>query len=120
MSSFNKIIQMGHLSRDPELKFLQSGTAVVNFAVATNETWKDDQGNKCETVCFIDCYMYGKRAEALNKHFRKGDPIFVEGKLIFDQWASDGVKHYKHKIKVDSWLFVANKAKGAGDNADNT
>ncbi|MCK5565390.1 MAG: single-stranded DNA-binding protein [Planctomycetes bacterium] len=111
MSSFNQIILMGHISRAPELQYLPSQTAVVNFGIATNEVWKDQAGEKKETVCFIDCFMFGKRAEALSKYFKKGDPIHVVGTLQLDKWEKDGVKHYKHKIKVNSWLFVANKVR---------
>lgn len=110
MSNFNQVILMGHLSRAPELQFLKSQTPVVNFAIATNETWKNQAGEKCESVCFIDCFMYGNRAKALSEHFKKGDPIHIVGKLVLDRWESDGVKHSKHKVKIDSWLFVAKKA----------
>lgn len=119
MSSFNQIILMGHVSREPELSYLPSQTAVVNFAVATNRTWQDSGGEKQEAVTFVDCFMYGKRAEALKKYFQKGSAIHVVGSLILDQWDKDGVKHYKHKVKVDSWLFVASKQKDGGENADN-
>lgn len=111
MSSFNQIILMGHLSREPDLAYLQSQTPVVNFAIATNEAWKNSAGEKQESVCFVDCFMYGKRAKALKNHFKKGDAIHVVGKLVFDKWEKEGVKHYKHKVKIDSWLFVTKKVR---------
>ncbi|MCK5565509.1 MAG: single-stranded DNA-binding protein [Planctomycetes bacterium] len=111
---------MGHISRAPELKYLQSNTAVVNFGIATNETYKGNDGEKKETVCFVDCFMYGKRAEALSKHFKKGDPIHLCGKLVFEQWEKDGVKNSKHKIKLDSWAFVQSKRKDDNDHGNNS
>ncbi len=118
MAGFNQIILMGNISRTPQLKYLESQTAVVNFAIASNRTWKDGEGVKHETVVFIDCFMYGKRAEALSKHFKKGDPIHICGSLILDQWKKGDTNYYRHKVKVESWQFIASKAKG-GTSDDN-
>ncbi|MCK5607156.1 single-stranded DNA-binding protein [Candidatus Pacearchaeota archaeon] len=120
MSSYNKIILMGRLAKNPECLYLANGTAVVNFAVATNETYKTEDGEKKETVCFVDCYMYGSRAEALSRHFLKGDPIHLDGKLVLDRWEKDGQKFSKHEVKVDSWQFVQSKQKGADANGSNS
>lgn len=120
MSSYNRVILMGHLAKNPEVSFLSNNTAVVNFAVATNETYKAKDGEKKETVCFVDCYMYGSRGEALAKHFKKGDPIHLDGKLVLDRWEKDGVKFSKHKIKIDSWQFVQTKQGGGDSNGSNS
>ena len=102
MANFNKIILMGYLTRDPELKYLPVGTAVVNFGIATNHKYKD----KTE-VCFVDCRCFGARAAAIHKYVGKGDPLLVEGRLTFDQWQDqDGTERSKHRITVENFVFV--------------
>jgi len=112
--SYNKVILLGNLTKEPELKFLPSQTAVCTFGIATNRKWKDAGGQKKEEVCFVDCVLFGKRGEALNKFFHKGDPIFIEGRLSLDMWdAKDGTKRSKHKISVENFEFIAGKKEGA-------
>ena len=107
MSGFNKVILMGNMTRDPELKFLPSNTPVVEFSIATSRTFKKQDGTKGEETCFTDCQMFGKRAEVINKYFSKGEPILVEGRLKFDQWqAQDGAKRSKLRVFVESFEFV--------------
>jgi single-strand DNA-binding protein len=110
MSSFNKVILMGNMTRDPELKYLPSNTAVVEFSVATSKTFKKQDGSQGEETCFTDCQMFGKRAEVVNKYFHKGEPILVEGRLKLDQWqAQDGSKRSKLRVFVESFEFVGGK-----------
>jgi single-strand DNA-binding protein len=107
MASFNKILLMGNLTRDPQLSYTPSQTAVVDFGLATNRTWNDQSGQKREEVCFVDCRAFGRMAENINKFFRKGKPIFVEGRLSFDQWTGqDGVKRSKHRVTVENFTFL--------------
>ena len=107
MSSYNKVIMMGNLTRDPQLSYLPSQTAIVEFGLATNRKWKGNDGQEKEEVCFIDCRMYGKRAEIISKYCTKGNPLLIEGHLVFDQWdAQDGSKRSKHRINVDSFTFM--------------
>ena len=112
MASYNKIIMLGYLTRDPELSYLPSQTPVVEFGMATNYKYNDK-----EEVCFVDCRCFGKRAEAIEKYFAKGRPILIEGRLTFDQWeAQDGSKRSKHRITVDTFTFVdSGKDNGAGN-----
>ena len=108
--SYNKILLLGNLTKEPELKFLPSQTAVCTFGIATNRKWKDASGQEKEEACFVNCVLFGKRGEALNKYFHKGDPIFIEGRLSLDTWtAQDGTKRSKHKISVESFEFVGGK-----------
>jgi single-strand DNA-binding protein len=108
MSSYNRIILMGNLTRDPQLSYTPSQTAIVDFGVATNRKWTAQDGTQREEVCFVDCRAFGKTAENINKFFKKGKPIFVEGRLSFDQWTGqDGVKRSKHRVTVDTFTFVA-------------
>jgi single-strand DNA-binding protein len=86
MPNYNRVLLIGNLTRDPQLKFLPSQTAVVEFGLAVNRKWKTPQGEDREDVLFIDCAAFGKGAEVINKYCQKGKPLFVEGRLKFDQW----------------------------------
>ena len=98
---------MGNLTRDPQLTYLPNQTPVVEFSLATNRTWKDQQGNKREDVCFVDCKCFGKLATTINTYCKKGRPLMVEGRLTFDRWESKtGEKRSKHYITLESFTFV--------------
>ncbi len=101
----NRVFIGGNVTRDPQLSYLPSQTAVVEFGMATNRKWTKD-GEKKEEVCFVDCRCYGKQAETLNKYIHKGDPLFIEGRLQFDSWEKDGVRRSKHRIFVESFQFL--------------
>ncbi len=106
-SSYNKVIMMGNLTRDPQLSYLPSQTPVVEFGLATNRKWKSNEGQMREEVCFIDCRAYGRMAENISKYCQKGRPLMIEGRLTFDQWeAQDGSKRSKHRVTVESFNFV--------------
>ena len=114
MASFNKVILMGNLTRDPEMSFTPTQTAVVDFGMAMNKTWTGKDGQKKEEVCFVDCVIFGKRGEAVNKYFKKGEPIMIEGRLSFESWAAqDGSKRSKLKVVADSFEFVGGQQKAA-------
>jgi single-strand DNA-binding protein len=107
MASFNKVILMGNLTRDPQLSYTPSQTAVVDFGLATNRKWTGQDGAQHDEACFVDCRAFGKTAENINKFFKKGRPIFVEGRLSFDQWtAQDGTKRSKHRVTVENFTFL--------------
>lgn len=110
MASYNKVILMGHLTRDPQMKYLPSGTAVCEIGLAVNRAWKDANGNPQEEVLFIDCSAFGKTAENVNGHFQKGRPIHVEGRLKLDQWEQDGQHRSKIRVIVEQFRFVDRKA----------
>ncbi len=115
MSGFNKVILMGNLVRDPQLSFLPSNTAAVEFGIATSRTFKKQDGSQGEETCFTDCQMFGKRAEVVNKYFKKGEPILVEGRLKLDQWqAQDGSKRSKLRVFVENFEFVGGKKPESG------
>lgn len=107
MASFNKVFLMGNLTRDPQLTYLPSQTPVVDFGLAVNRRWTDKSGEQKESTCFVDCRAFGRQAETINKYLTKGRPLFIEGRLDFDQWtAQDGTKRSKHRITVESFQFV--------------
>ncbi len=112
MSNYNKVMLMGNLTRDPQLSYLPSQTAVVQFGLAVNREWKGKDGEKKSETCFVDCEAFAKLAEIANKYLTKGNPVFVEGRLKFESWtAQDGTKRSKHKIIVENIQFLGTKDK---------
>jgi single-strand DNA-binding protein len=112
--SYNKVILMGNLTRDPESRALPSGANVVNFAVAVNRVWKDKEGNKKEDVSFIECDAFGYTADFIAKWFSKGKPILIDGRLRQDNWddKETGKKRSQIKVVVESASFVGGKGDG--------
>jgi single-strand DNA-binding protein len=114
MANFNKVLLIGNLTRDPQLSYLPSQTAVVDFGLAVNRTWTGKDGVRKDDVCFVDCRAFGRQAETINKYLSKGRPVFVEGRLTFDTWTSqDGTKHSKHRVTVENFQFLG-RASDAG------
>ena len=113
MASLNKVMIIGNVTRQPEIRYSQSGAAVTNFSVACNETWTDKHsGEKKEKVEFLNCVSFGKQAETLEKYLTKGSSVFIEGKITTDQYDKDGHTHYSTKIKVDGFQFLGGKPDG--------
>ena len=114
MASFNKVILMGNLTRDPELRYTPSGTAIAAFGIATNRLWKDQDGNQKEEVTYIDISAFGKQAEVIGQYFQKGKGIHIEGRLKFDQWddKNTGQKRSKLSVVLDRFEFIGG---GQGD-----
>ena len=107
MANYNKVILIGNLTRDPEMSFLPSKTAVTELGLAINRKWKDQQGEQKEETCFIDCRAYGKQAETLKQYVKKGSPLLVEGRLQLDSWeGQDGKKRSKHRVIVERFQFL--------------
>ena len=107
MASLNKIMLIGNLTRDPQLSYLPSQTAVVEFGLAVNRRWTGKDGEKREETCFVDCRAFGRQAENINKYLSKGRALFVEGRLTFDSWtAQDGSKRSRHRVTVENFQFL--------------
>lgn len=108
MASYNKVLLMGNLTRDPETRYAASGTAVVNFGLAVNERFQGQDGQWQERPTFVDVTMFGKRGEAFAKFHTKGKSAFIEGKLRLDTWEdkNGGGKRSKLYVVADSWEFV--------------
>lgn len=100
MASYNKVILMGNLTRDPEMKYLPSGNAVTNFGIAVSERYTDRQsGEQKESVCFVEITAWGRVGEIVNEYLSKGSPVFLEGSLKFDSWeAEDGTKRNRLSV----------------------
>ena len=105
---FNKVILIGNLTRDVELRYTGSGSAVAKFGLAVSRTWKDrSSGEKQEEVCYVDINIFGRSAEIANQHLGKGRRILVEGRLTFEQWQDQGgQKRSKHSISAESFQFM--------------
>ena len=119
MASLNKIMLIGNLTRDPQLSYLPSQTAVVEFGLAVNRRWTGKDGEKREETCFVDCRAFGRQAENINKYLSKGRALFVEGRLTFDSWtAQDGSKRSRHRVTVENFQFLGGgQREGVSGNA---
>jgi len=115
MASYNKVLLMGNLTRDPQLSYTPSQTAVVDFGLATNRRWTAQDGSQREETCFVDCRAFGRMAENINKFMNKGRPILIEGRLTFDTWTGqDGTKRSKHRVTVENFTFLPGTGGGPG------
>lgn len=112
MASYNRIIMMGNLTRDPELKQLTSGQSVCRFGLASNRQFKNRQtGSMVQEVCFIDVDVWGAQADHCKQYLQKGRPVLVEGRIKLDTWQdNDGSKRSKHTIVADRVTFLGGAA----------
>ena len=117
---YNKVILVGNLTRDVELKYTPTGTAIAKFGLATNRTYKDSvTGENKQEVMFIDITVFGRSAEIANQYLRKGRRVLIEGRLVLDQWVdSTGQKRSKHSIVAEKVQFMENKS-AESDNYQN-
>jgi single-strand DNA-binding protein len=108
MASFNKVILLGNLTRDPELRYTPKGQAVAKLGLAVNRTYKTEAGESREEVTFIDIDAWGKQAELIGQYLRKGHPLFVEGRLKLDQWddKNTGQKVSKLRVVMENFQFI--------------
>ncbi|MEY5060736.1 MAG: single-stranded DNA-binding protein [Planctomycetota bacterium] len=118
MPSYNKVLLMGNLTRDVQLKSLPSGQPVAEIGIAINRKYKTKDGQEREEVTYVDCECWGPRAEVINKYFSKGKPIFIEGRLKLDSWEDkDGQKRSKMRVVIDDFQFVEGRGGGSGGGA---
>lgn len=109
----NKVMLIGNLTRDPEMKSLPSGIKVTNFSLATNRVWKDKDGSKKESTEYHNVVSFGRQAEIIAQYMKKGSNIMVEGRLQTRSWESDGKKNYRTEIIADSVQFGARSSGGS-------
>ena len=100
MANFNKVLLMGNLTRDPEVRYTPKGTAVANLGLAVNRTWTDESGQQKEEVLFVDIDVWGRQAENCGQYLSKGRPVFVEGRLRLDSWEDKESGQKRNKLKV--------------------
>ena len=108
MASYNKVLLLGNLTRDPELRVTPKGTAICQFGLAVNRSFKDESGALREEVTFVDIEAWGKQGETISKYCTKGRQLFVEGRLKFDQWddKTSGQKRSKLKVVLENFQFI--------------
>ncbi|MCC6781824.1 MAG: single-stranded DNA-binding protein [Planctomycetes bacterium] len=114
MANFNKVILLGNLTRDPELKYTQGGQAIAKFGLAVSRKYTQN-GETKEQVCFVDITAWGRTAEIVNEYAKKGKPILVEGRLDYQTWEKDGQKRSKHEVVAENiQLLGARDGAGSG------
>jgi single-strand DNA-binding protein len=116
MASFNRVLLLGNLTRDPQLKYLPSQTPVAEFGLACNRKFKTAQGEDREEVLFVDCSAFGRQAEVINQYCQKGRPLFVEGRLKLDTWEdkNGGGKRSKLTVVVENFQLLGSRDGGQG------
>ena len=108
MASFNKVMLMGNLTRDPELRYTPNGAAVTSFGLAVNRKFKQGDEWK-EDVCFVDITVWGKQGENCAEYLSKGRPAFIEGRLQYSTWESDGQKKSKLEVVANAVQFLGSR-----------
>lgn len=116
MASYNRIVLVGNITRDPQLTYTAANVAVCKFGIATNHQWKDKEGNKREDVCFVDCTVFGRAGETFNQYMAKGRSVLVEGRLQLNQWTTpEGEKKSKHAVLVENFTFLGSGGGRGGE-----
>jgi len=115
MAGLNKVMLIGRLGRDPEIRYTQQGLAVVNFSIATSESWTDkNTGDKQEKTEWHNIVAFGKPAETLEKYLSKGSQVYIEGRLQTSTYEKDGQTHYNTKIVVSNFQFLGGRQDSQG------
>ena len=107
---YNRVILLGRLTRDIELRYTQNGLAIAKTAIATNRKYKTQSGEQKEETCFIDITLFGRAAEIANQYLSKGRQVLVEGRLVYEQWTDQtGQKRSKHSVTVDNLQMIGSR-----------
>jgi single-strand DNA-binding protein len=114
MASYNRVILMGNVTRDPELRYIPSGTAVTDLGLAVNDRRKNANGEWVEETTFVDVTLWARTAEIACEYLSKGSPVFVEGRLKLDTWEKEGKKNYKLRVVGDRIQLLSSKGGGGG------
>ena len=122
MASFNKVLLIGNLTRDPEVRYTPKGTAVCDISIAINRKWKDESGQSQEEVTFVDVTIWGKTAENVGKHLSKGSSLHVDGRLATESWSDKetGQKRTKMKVVADAVQFLGSPNRDGQQSAPRT
>jgi single-strand DNA-binding protein len=121
MPNLNKVMLIGNLTRDPEIKYTPKGTAVAQIGLAVNRVWSNDAGEKQEETTFVDVELWGRQAEIAGEYLRKGRPVFIEGRLKLDSWddKQTGAKRSKMKVVGEQLQLLGSREGGsAGGSTD--
>tara|TARA_R110002050_G_scaffold74068_2_gene159061 strand:+ start:870 stop:1355 length:486 start_codon:yes stop_codon:yes gene_type:complete len=114
MANLNRVLLIGNLTRDPELRVTPKGTAICQFGLAVNRSYKDDSGSTKEETTFIDIEAWGRQGEVISKYCTKGRPLFVEGRLKLDQWEdkATGQKRSRMRVVLENFQFLGGRGDG--------
>ena len=118
MSDFNKVIELGRLTKEVELTYTSGGQAKARFSIAVNRRWKNKEGEKQEETSFIPVTAWGRQAEAIAQFFKKGDPILVEGRLRTFSYEKDGAKVYSFEVVMEKFEFMSKSDSGSGESVN--
>src|SRR5277367_3216881 len=116
-ASLNKVLLIGNLTRDPEVRYTPKGTAVGDLSIAINDSYKAQDGTIKEVVTYVDIEVWGRQAETCKQYLTKGRPVFVEGQLKLDQWEQDGQKKSRLKVRADRVQFLGGGPGRSGGSA---
>lgn len=116
MPNYNKVILMGNLTRDPEVRYTSGGTAIAKLGMAINRTWNNKEGQKQEETTFVDVDAFGRQAEVIGQYLKKGRPVMIEGRLKLDQWddKQTGAKRSKLGVVLEGFQFLDSRGEGGG------
>ena len=119
--SYNKVLLLGNLTRDPELKYTPGNMAVAELGLAVNRRYRTKDGEDREETTFVDCEAWGRTAEVLCEYLSKGRPVFIEGRLKLDQWQDkEGNHRSKLRVVVETFQFVDSRGDGGGSGGGNS
>ena len=120
MASFNKVILLGNLTRDPEVRYTPKGSAVCDLGLAVNRTYTLDNGEKREEVTFVDVVLWARLAEIAGEYLKKGRPVFIEGRLQLDTWddKQSGQKRSKLRVIGETMQLLGSRPSGGGESSD--
>ena len=114
MASYNRVVLMGNLTRDVELKYIPSGTAVTDVGLAVNDRRKSQSGEWVEETTFVDVTLWGRTAEVAGEYLSKGSPVLIEGRLKLDTWETDGQKRSKLRVVAERMQMIGGRGGGGG------
>ena len=116
MPNYNKVILMGRLTRDPEVRYASNGNAIAKLSVAVNRVWRNKEGQQQEETTFVDVDAFGRQADTISQYLSKGRPIFLEGRLKLDQWddKQTGQKRSRLGVVLDRFEFIDSRGESGG------
>ena len=118
MVSLNRVLLIGNLTKDPELRYTPSGTPVANLRLAVNSSFKGQDGQRKEETCFVTIVVWSRQAELCNQYLKKGRAIFVEGRLLYRSWESEGKTRSTMEVRADRVQFLGAPGGGTGGRSE--
>jgi single-strand DNA-binding protein len=115
VASFNRVILLGNITRDIEVKYLQNGTAVTEIGLAVNDKRKNEAGEWIEETTFVDVTLWARTAEVAGEYLSKGSPVLIEGRLKLDQWEKDGQKHSRLRVTGERLQMLGGRGGDSGE-----